>query len=197
MYAFKLEPKTSAEEYLANERKADSRSEWHDGVTIRMAGASEEHIDIVENISGQLYMQLRGKPCRTATHDLRVKLSRSYAYPDVVVTCGDRVYTDNDCLTNPQVIIEVLSSSTEKADRGWKLTEYRHLPSVQEIVHVYQDRVQVDCYSRQSEGRWLYEAYIKPETELVLTSLDIMLPLRAIYANVVLADEAQSTDAPA
>ena len=187
MYAFKLEPKIAPEEYLEAERQADSRSEWHDGIVIRMAGASEEHIDIVENISGQLYMELRGKSCRTATHDLRVKTSRSYVYPDVVVTCGDRVYNDQDCLTNPQVLIEVLSDSTERADRGWKLTEYRSIPSVQEIIHVYQDRVQVDCYSRpdKNETRWLYEAYISLEAELVIASLEVTLPLREIYANVV------------
>ena len=188
MYAFKLEPKVSAEEYLETERNADSRNEWHEGVIIRMAGASEEHVDIVENLSGQFYMLLRGEPCRTSTHDVRVTTSTSYVYPDVVVTCGDRIYTDQDCLTNPQVIIEVLSDSTEKTDRGWKLTEYRSLPSVQEIVHVYQDRIQVDCYSRQSENRWLYEAYINLDSELVLPSLAITLPLREIYANIVPAE---------
>jgi Uma2 family endonuclease len=167
MYAFKLEPKISAEEYLERERKADFRSEWHDGVIIRMAGASEEHIDIVDNLTFGIRSGLKDKTCRTAAHDLRVKLARSYVYPDV--------------------------------DRGWKLTEYRQLPSVQEIVHVYQDRIQVDCYNRQSERRWLYEAYINLDSELVLASLAITLPLRELYANVgpVEIEEVPTTDDPA
>jgi Uma2 family endonuclease len=189
----------SAEEYLEAERQADSRSEWHDGIVIRMAGASEEHIDIVDNMAFGIRAQLQSRTCRTATHDLRVKTSTSYVYPDVVVTCGDRAYTDNDCLTNPQVLIEVLSDSTERADRGWKLTEYRNIPSVQEIIHVYQDRVQVDCYSRtdKNETRWLYEAYISLGAELVIASLGITLPLHRLYENVVAEQIAQPDDDPA
>lgn len=184
-YAFKLDSYISAEDYLATERAAEYRSEWCNGLVIRMAGASQEHIDIVESLSGNLFVELRGRTCRVSTHDLRVKTSTSYVYPDVVVTCGNRVYSDTDCLTNPQVIIEVLSPSTEKSDRGWKLREYRTIPTVQEIVFVHQDQPIVELYSRLDDTRWLHDIYLGLTQTLTLESLGVAIPLAAIYENVI------------
>lgn len=174
-----------AEDYLATERAAEYRSEWCNGVVIRMAGASQEHIDIVDNLTFGIRSGLSDRTCRTATHDLRVKTSTSYVYPDVVVTCGNRVYSDTDCLTNPQVIIEVLSPSTEKSDRGWKLREYRTIPTVQEIVFVHQDQPIVELYSRLDDTRWLHDIYLSLTQTLTLESLGVAIPLAAIYENVI------------
>lgn len=183
-YAFKLDSYISAEDYLATERAAEYRSEWCNGIVIRMAGASQEHIDIVDNLTFGIRSGLSDRTCRTAVHDLRVKTSTSYVYPDIVVTCGNRVYSDMDCLTNPQVIIEVLSPSTEKADRGWKLREYRAIHTIQEIVFVHQDQPIVERYSRLDDTRWLHDIYLGLTQTLTLESLGVAVSLAAIYENV-------------
>lgn len=175
----------SAEEYLTKERNAPQRNEWNHGTIIAMAGASQDHIDIVDNVIFAIRQRLTNKACRTAAHDLRVKTETSYVYPDVVVTCGERAYTDSDCLTNPLIIVEVLSPSTEKADRGWKLTAYRSIATVQEIVYIHQDQTIVERYHRLDSERWLHDIYIHLDQALLLESLQISIPVREIYENLI------------
>ena len=160
-FALKRDDFISAEVYLATERTAAQRSEWNAGVIVSRAGASQEHIDIVDNVIFGIRRRLTDRACRTAAHDLRVKTDSSYVYPDVVVTCGERIFTDTDCLINPLIIIEVLSPSTEKTDRGWKLTTYRSIASVQEIVYIHLDQT------------------------LHLESLQISIPVREIYESLI------------
>src|SRR5262249_39888199 len=116
------------EEYLALERAAERRSEYYAGEIFAMGGASRKHIVIVANISGQLWSQLKGRPCRVYPNDMRVKVSPTglYTYPDVAVVCGLDQFDDDhqDTLLNPTVIIEVLSKSTEAYDRGKKFEHY-------------------------------------------------------------------------
>jgi Uma2 family endonuclease len=126
------------EEYLARERQVDTKSEFYDGELFAKAGASRSHNLIVGNVTGELRAQLRGRPCEVYPADMRVKVSETglYAYPDVVVVCGEPRFEDEhlDTLLNPTVIVDVLSPSTEAYDRGEKFAQYRKLASLREYV---------------------------------------------------------------
>ncbi len=146
------------EQYLALERKAAFKSEYFDGCIRAMAGASRAHNLIALNLGSEIRSQLRDRPCETYVSDMRVRTGPSglYTYPDVVVVCGEPRFEDDelDTLLNPTVIVEVLSPSTEAADRGRKFASYRRLASLQEYVLVAQDRACVERYTRQGD-EWL------------------------------------------
>ena len=131
-------------EYLARERAAEFRSEFYRGEMFAMSGASWAHSVIKDNLAWETRNQLQGGPCRVVTSDLRVKVSATglYTYPDLLIVCGEPEFEDEvfDTLLNPRVIVEILSDSTEKYDRGTKFTQYRQLSSLQEYVLVAQDR---------------------------------------------------------
>src|SRR5277367_2416613 len=112
------------EQYLEAERASESRSEYYNGYVYAMSGASLPHAIITGNIGQSLGNQLEKRPCLVITTDLKIRVSPQglYAYPDVLVICGEPKLADkrNDILLNPTVIIEVLSPSTEAYDRGFK-----------------------------------------------------------------------------
>jgi Uma2 family endonuclease len=182
------EPLYTAEEYLALERAADHKSEFNNGRIYAMAGASRSHVLITTNVVGGLVPRLRGQGCRTYSADMRVLIgpTGSYAYPDVAVVCGDAEFVDDghqDVLTNPTLIVEVLSPSTEGYDRGAKFAHYRRLPSLREYVLIAQDRVSVERFARRGD-EWV----IRPTDELTdlgdtlhLESVGCDLPLAEVY----------------
>ena len=143
-------PLLTPEEYLARERRAETKSEYLRGEVFAMAGASRAHNLIASNAAGELRQQLRDRPCEVYPSDMRVKVSPSglYTYPDVTVVCGEPQFEDAevDTLLNPKVLVEVLSPSTADYDRGGKFTHYRRLPSLQEYVLISQDRPLVEHY---------------------------------------------------
>ena len=110
------------EQYLAIERRAESRSEFYNGEMFALAGASRRHNMEVTNLVIALGTQLRYRPCNVYSNDMRVRVTNTglFTYPDVVVTCGEEEFADDeqDTLLNPLVIFEVLSDSTEAYDRG-------------------------------------------------------------------------------
>ncbi len=172
------------QEYLALERKAHCKSEYIDGHIIAMAGASRTHNRITLDISTELNLQLRGKHCEVFSSDMRVQTSAddAYFYPDVVVVCGQQAFEDDrlDTLLNPIVIVEVLSPSTERRDRGEKFTRYKQLDSLQEYLLVAQDNVHVAHYRRHG-AQWRLNSYRTLEEVLLLPSISCKLPLRDIY----------------
>ncbi len=183
-------PKTllSPQEYLARERAADFRSEYYRGEMFAMAGASLAHTIIKDNFAREAGNQLKDGPCRVVTSDLRVKVSATglYTYPDVVIFCEDALFEDKvmDTLLNPRVVVEVLSDSTEKYDRGVKFAHYRQLPSVQEYVLIAQDRPLVERYVRQPDGSWLLTAFTERSQVLAFASISVQVALSEIYRDV-------------
>jgi Uma2 family endonuclease len=161
-----------------------------------MAGASEEHNILTVNLTIALGSQLRGGPCRPFAADMRVRIGSAdlYAYPDVVVVCGERRFADDqrDVLLNPIVIIEVLSPGTEDYDRGDKFAGYQHLESLQEYLLVAQDRPHVEQYTRQADGRWLLSEATHLEAVIHLSSLGADLALSEVYADVNFEAEADA-----
>lgn len=145
----------SAEEYLALERSASIKSEFHDGQIYAMTGASRAHNLITINITRELSQQLKQRPCGAYINDMRVRAdkARSYHYPDIAVVCGSPQFEDAqvDTLLNPTLLIEVLSPSTEAYDRGGKFAHSRKIESLREYLLVMQDQPDIERYLRQGE----------------------------------------------
>ena len=175
------------EEYLAFERKATTKHEYHAGQIVAMSGASREHNLITGNVFSGLYNQLIDGACETYASEMRVKTPEidSYTYPDIVVVCDEPRFEDDvfDTLLNPLVLIEVLSPSTEAYDRGEKFSYYRQIASLKEYVLVSQDKMSIEHYLRQGE-QWLLTVFHTAEEVLPLVSIDCELPLKHVYRRI-------------
>lgn len=175
--------------YFEREETAETKTEYHDGVLASMAGASPAHIRITTNLTRLLGNQLEGSSCEPFGSDMRVMIPDCNAvfYPDLTVTCGAPQFTEHNLATllNPTLIVEVLSPSTERVDRGMKFDCYRTLPSLQAYVLVSQDEPRVALYTRQSDGSWRYDVATGLEATLVLQAIDCELRLTDVYARVV------------
>ncbi len=177
------------DEYLEFEEYSEIRHEYLRGLVYAMSGASEPHIDVVSNLTRLLGNQLLERPCKVYSNDMQVKVSaaRLYAYPDVVVVCGERQFAPGKkaILLNPTLLIEVLSPSTEKYDRTGKFRSYQSLDSLQEYVLVSQDKAQIERYLRQEiGGEWTLTEAAGLDTILELPSIGCTLTLSDVYRKV-------------
>lgn len=178
------------EEYLALERQAPNRSEFHDGEILGLAGASVPHNQIVVNITTSLRLQFRGGACRSYSSDLKVWIpsERRSLYPDIVIACGEHHYHDmvKDVLLDPVVIIEVLSPSTESYDRGAKFRHYRSIPTLDEYLLVSQTEARVERFLRDPRGsaEWVPSEVLGASAEIELRSAPARLSLADVYEDV-------------
>jgi Uma2 family endonuclease len=168
MSAQPADQRWNVDEYLAWERQQSTKHELIDNYVIAMAGASRAHNNIVVDTVTSLNVQLRKKPCETHASDMRVQVDPrgTYTYPNVVVTCGELQFNDEqhvDTLTNPTVIVEVLSQSTESIDRLSKLDQYCKLASLQAYLIVSQDSARIESHTRLEHG-WFYEDVVGLES---------------------------------
>lgn len=177
----------NAEEYLTLERSATCKSEYLNGHLVSMARASRRHNLIAGNLLREVSQQLREWPCEAYISNMRVKVSHTglYAYPDVVIACGEIRFedSDDDTLLNPTVIVEVLSPSTEAYDRGEKFAHYRRLESLQEYLLVAQDKVRIEHYVRQG-AQWVLSEISDLNDTVHLTAVEGTIALQAIYDKV-------------
>lgn len=180
--------KLSETEYLAIERAAKFKSEFYNGEMFAMAGASRQHNEIKDNLILEIASRLKGGPCRTYSADQRVKIDRTglYTYPDLLIVCGKPEFDkeQRDTLHNPQVIIEILSESTESYDRGKKFQHYRQLSSLQEYVLVSQERKLVERFVRQPDETWLLTTFADPDGEFALATVPVRVPMTDVYRGV-------------
>ncbi|MBP7284152.1 MAG: Uma2 family endonuclease [Leptospiraceae bacterium] len=178
------------EEYLNLEREAPYKSEYYKGEIFAMAGARRKHNLLVTNLCREISIILKDKPCEVYPSDMRVKnkVDRFYTYPDVSIVCGQPEFLDDneDTLTNPIVLIEVLSTSTEKYDRGAKFALYRNIPSVQEYILVSSEEKKIESFFRKGE-EWIFrESKSESTNNFHLQSMEVELSLEAIYEKVEL-----------
>ena len=200
-----LPPKTwySPEEYLAFDNAAEGRFEYMDGRITPVgqpdmvnvldpafrAGASPAHYELSRVAAGLLFTRLPAS-CRAYTSGARVHIpiTRAYTYPDVVIVCGKPEYLDPDAalpsLTNPKVIIEILSDSTADYDRMDKFMRYRSIESLQEYVLIDSRQLAVEVFTRQENG-WNYAPANEPGDALVLGSVGASLGLAELYAGIL------------
>lgn len=176
-------PLLTIEEYLHGEADSPVRHEYLGGHIFAMAGASEEHNLIAGNLLALLRPHLRGTDCRVFMSDMKVQIQdHIFYYPDLLVTCNRK---DNHRYfkTQPNLIVEVLSQSTESLDRREKLTNYQKLESLKEYVLVSQDRIQVEVYRQDTPGNWTVQT-LEAESELTLESVGLTLTMAQIYEDV-------------
>jgi Uma2 family endonuclease len=183
----------TVEEYLRREAAAVDKHEFHEGEILAMSGGTYKHSLIAANVIGALWSRLRDSRCRALESNMRVRVPPTdrYVYPDAMVVCGQPQFDPQDpnltTITNPRVIFEVLSESTEAYDRGAKFTRYREIESLEEFVLVSQDRLLVEAYARQPGGTWLLAPSSGIDAMASMRSLQISLPLSEIYLNVSFA----------
>lgn len=181
----------SVEEYLAADRVAELRSEYHDGEVFPVVAASWPHSLLVANLAGLVTAQLRGNQCRAAIAPRVRATARNYVYPDLAAVCGQPHLLDvhADILLNPQVVVEVLSPSTADFDYGGKFALYQTLTSLQEYVLVSQDAYLVEVYRRVAESQWMLSSYAGVDAVVPVECLGIRLPLTELYAGVEIQPE--------
>jgi Uma2 family endonuclease len=189
MSALPQEPlKMTEEEYLAFEDASESRHELIDGYVYDMAGSSEDHSTICTNIITSLNIQVRKRPCKVHGSDLRIqaKPKSSFFYPDITVICGESKFTATSVpsLTNPNCVIEVLSPSTEKVDRGRKAQAYREMASLQEYLFVSQDSAHIEHYKRLPNGHWELTDYKGLDAVVTMPAIECSLALADVYEKV-------------
>ena len=179
-------PVVSSETYLRFERDSETRHEFLDGVVYAMAGESPDHSTICFNLAAIIGPQLRDKPCRGFSPNMKVRagLGGLYAYPDLMIVCGEAKFHDKhgDVLLNPNVIFEVSSPSTEKYDRGEKFRRYRtQIESIQDYVMVSQDQPRIEYHHRQPDGTRTETETSGLDGVLVLSSIECRIPLAEVY----------------
>ena len=184
----------AAAEYLELERAAEFRHEFLDGQIFLMAGESLSHSRICINLAVEAGSKLKGKPCEALSPNMKVRTSSAslFAYPDLTIVCGEPQFHDvkKDVLTNPQVIFEVLSPSTETYDRTTKFQRYRMgNETLTDYVLVSQDKTFVEHFTKRADGNWLYQSFSEMTDVLRIETVDCDLILSEIYDRVEFSPE--------
>lgn len=182
------EPYLTPEAYLAQEEQALQRHDYYRGNVYAHAGGSVNHNRIAGNLNARFNLSLRKTPCEAFTSDMRllVKSHDLYTYPDAMIVCGKPEFARarNDTIVNPLVIVEVLSPSTQDYDRGQKFELYRAIPTLADYVLVHQDRVFIEYYHRERDGRWILTEITGVDAKLALQAVEISIPVRELYDRV-------------
>ncbi len=178
----------SYEAYLALEKESEVKHEYHDGEIFAMAGGTLEHALIGMNVGRFLGSAIdrQSRNCLVLSSDARVKvedLNRAF-YPDVSVVCGDLVRSESDpnAVTNPILLVEVLSESTADYDRGKKFSFYRQLSSMREYLLISSTGIYIDSYYRPGpQDPWEIQTYGRLSEQLKVKSLSLELAISDIY----------------
>ena len=178
----------SPEEFLEFERAADEKHEYRDGLIVAMSGARRNHNLIALNVGSGLHGALKNKDCETYMSEMRVFVPsvRLYTYPDIVVVCGEPKFVDDefDTLTNPLLLIEILSESTENYDRGQKFKFYRSIESLREYVLISQKSPAIEKYVKHGDGFWMLSEASGLDSRITLEAIDCHLSLADVYDKV-------------
>ena len=177
------------EEYLALEVASDIRNEYRNGEIVPMTGGTPAHNKITSALNALLWLGLRGKPYSVFITDQRlwIPASNRFTYPDGMVIANPVKLQPGrkDTVTNPLLLAEVLSDSTEKYDRSDKFEAYRTLPSFQEYLLIDQSRPHVEQFAKQTAHQWLFAEHNGLDAQVKLSSLPIELALKDLYEGVL------------
>ena len=185
----------TVEQYLALDESSDAKYEYLDGYVfllrppssaydddaiMDMAGGSVAHAALCARLASLLDQALADGPCIVYTSDARMQLAeKRYLYPDVTVACGEQTGT---MLTNPIVVIEVLSPTTEKRDRGAKFNAYKALPSVQEYALIGSEYKAIEVHWR--DGNFWRQYHYREGDAVELKSLGVSFPFDDVYRRI-------------
>lgn len=178
-------------DYLESDRNSEHKFEFLYGEMYAMTGASFHHNIITGNLFSFLHSMFKQKDCHIFMAYMRVRVSKEVlTYPDILIVCGEIQFTDDhlDTVKNPVCIVEVLSDSTERYDRGGKFQNYRKLDSLKEYVLISQNQILVEKYLRKQDDLWEYSTVSEKEKSIRFDSIGLDLPLLEIYAKTGLLD---------
>ena len=178
----------SQEAFLETERLAFEKHEFFRGEVFAMSGASISHNRLLKNCLTDLATKLKGKKCEPFGSDLRIHIPKNtlYTYPDISIICGEIETTDDkfDTVTNPSVIIEILSASTKNYDKGQKFDLYRDIQTLKEYILIDSEQVVVEKFYRNDDNSWLLTEYKTLESSFSINTVDLELKLSDIYYDV-------------
>jgi len=181
--------KFTPEEYLDWEEEQQIKHEYLGGQVYAMSGGTVNHGRIAANFIIIFGNHLRGSGCRVQTSDVKVEIPkfREYVYPDVSVTCDERDKTATKSISHPCLIVEVLSPSTEGYDRGGKFKLYQRSESLQDYVLVNAEKMEVDLYRKNEQGKWEIINY-ELENLVELQSVNLTFAIEQIYDGIILEE---------
>ena len=196
----------TSQEYLQWEEQQPIKYEYIEGEVFAMTGGTIPHNDIAINLTSALKNHLRGKGCKVQMADAKVGVSQNgpFHYPDVMVTCDSRDRTARQVIYHPCLIVEVLSPSTEAfespsetpRERGKKFRHYRRIATLKEYVLIEAERMNVECYRLNEQGKWELTSYSPEETttndaevEVFLSSINFRCPISLLYEDVVFSED--------
>ena len=151
-----------------------------------MAGALDAHITIAGNLFALLRNHVRGSGCRVYISDMKARIEslNRFFYPDIMVTCDNRDQETLGYKRFPCLIIEVLSDSTERFDRGDKFADYQTIETLQEYILINTKKPRVECFRRNQDGFWVLQSYVGEETSFQLHSISFAETMRQLYEDV-------------
>jgi Uma2 family endonuclease len=153
-----------------------------------MTGGTIPHNQIAMNITGELFSFLKGKSCRVYQSDQRIhcKANTFFTYPDASIVCGEieRLEKRNDTITNPAVVIEVLSKSTQRYDRGDKFKLYRNTPSLKEYILIPSLEISIEKFTKLPNGFWNFGESTNIEDVFEIANIEFSCPVRDLYRDV-------------
>jgi len=174
------------DEYLAMERASEEKHEYYDGFVITMSGARLRHNRVARNLYAKIGSFLEDKECEQFPSDMRVNSPNrdAYMYPDLSIVCGEPQLEDDkfDTLLNPSVIFEIWSPSTQRNDRGYKLTYYKNIPSLNEYIMVDTAKRFIVIVRRQADGAWRFEDIDNSVGDLFIQTIGFNISFDDIYA---------------
>lgn len=177
--------KMSVQEYLRTEENPQTKTEYYHGTAYGLAGASYDHSLIASNSGYHLQKQMGKRPCTVHGSDLKIALGQgiSFVYPDAMVMCGEPRFWEGrtDIITNPLLVVEVISPSSANWDRGEKFRDYQLCDSLQEYVVIEQNFPHVDVFTRGKGRTWVLESYSDLNDFVQLHSLEILIRVGDIY----------------
>lgn len=180
----------SVEEYLIGEETGEVKHEYYQGEVFAMAGGSINHNQVVSNTLVEIGSFLKNKNCRIFPSDmlLRIEADDLFTYPDLSIICGDvqKWENKNHIVTNPVVLIKVLSKRNQGYDRGQKFKFYRDVPSLKEYILISSFEVLVERNTKQSTGFWTWRENKDLDSEFVIESIGFGCPLKDVYRDVEL-----------
>jgi Uma2 family endonuclease len=190
-------------EYYQIEREADHRSDYYDGEIFDMSGGTSRHSLICVNVVRELSQKLKGNPCATYDSNLRLRVMSNglRCYPDAGVYCERLQHDPEDdgveTATNPTLLVEVLSKSTEAYDRGFKSRSYRTIESLKAYALVSQTTPFVETYTRQQDGSWQLRESAGMDAVMSMTPIGVQIQLAEIYERIEFGySESESSDKP-
>ncbi len=178
----------SPEQYLEMERISEIKHEYYKGEIFAMSGASWEHNVITYNINRIVAPFVHKKGCKLFGSDLRVHIPENslFTYPDFTIVCENYhsaiMYADN--LTNPSVIIEILSKSTRDYDRGTKFNLYRNIKTLKEYLLIDSTSISIEIFARQNDNSWILTEFKQLSESFTITSIGLTLQLNELYEDV-------------